>query len=226
MKTASKVSLTRLGFSLVELLAVILIVSIVLGFAIPNFLNLAPSRKASIGEIAALLEKARARAVASQRDVYVCFVSEEIADSGFPFRAMGVFTSTSFAEEGEPVDVRELTQIEKVFFLPDGLVFADQADLVNQGREGDELTVFESPMTRDFPFRVRGGIDVGSFPYLLFNKSGRLEVPFFSESEVFIAISEGFFESGEKVLIGDEERDLSELIRINYQSGSMTTLAR
>ena len=117
-------------------------------------------------------------------------------------------------------------QVESTFLLPEDLVFSDKADLVEQGGGGEELTILDSPKLRDFPFKVEANtIDV-ELPYLLFNKSGRLEVPFFSESDVHIAISEGYLENQKKVLIGNKERDRSELIRLNYQTGALTTLVR
>jgi len=141
METASKRRFARDGFTIVELLIVILLVSVILVFAVPSLVNLSPSRKANIAEMLAYLEKARAQAIANQRDVYVCFVDDNFPETDYRFRAMGVFKSGSLTEEGNPVDTRELEQQDRTFFLPVGLVFADKSDLEKQGRAGNEQTV-------------------------------------------------------------------------------------
>lgn len=226
MEAASIRRSTTNGLSIVELLVVILTVAIVLAFAVPSFINLSPSRKAKIAEISAILEKARARAMASQRDVYVCFSNESFPEPSLRFRLMGIFTSSSLSQESNPVDIRELRQQDNIVLLPNDLVFVDQADLMKQGRSGLEQTVLDSLKVREFSIQIEGGTINATLPYLLFNKAGRLEVPFFSDSETYIAISDGNVNNGQKILYGDNDRDLSELIRINYQTGAISTIIR
>jgi prepilin-type N-terminal cleavage/methylation domain-containing protein len=186
------------GFSLIEMLIVATIVSLLLALAVPGFVALGPSRKTAIHELAGFLESARARAVSSQRDMFVAF-----ADGSFPgeegrYRSYAIFTE----EEGEGADVeamasRPLRQVTPWRSLPRGIVFGLGEHF--QAAAGDTLrTVFDLSSRQEFPVKTgtAGSVSV-PLPCLRFAANGGIVAPSFADSDALhVAIVEGSVAAG------------------------------
>lgn len=211
------------AFSLVEIITVISIITILAAITVPGMISLAPSRKTQASEVLNFLELARAKAMAVQQDVYVCFADDSFPDSELRFRGMTSFMASSLAEESEAIDTREIVQTEPWFQLTADVMFGVESDFAGR-RQVNTRTVPESQTVRGFTFSSAGQNIVSDLPYLLFSKSGRVEVPVWHDSEIYIALVEGYVENGRRVIARKDEAQIGELIEINSNTGKCTLL--
>lgn len=209
-----------LAFTLVEMLSVLGVMSLLMAIAIPNFIDLIPNRKAKIGEIFTFLEMARAEAMATRQDVYVCFATQGFPLDNYRYRAAALFKSATPAEGSKPLDTRELRQTEGWLMLPPDLMFGIGADF-NPVRE----TILDSQNNRMFSFSIEGQLYKASLPYLLFNKTGRIEVPVSRNSEHLLALVDGYVEkTGQRILAKAASAQSGEFLVLNPQSGKICHL--
>lgn len=181
------------GFSLVELLVVVTILSILFAMALPGFVALGPSRKTAIHELSGFLENARIRAVSSQREIFVAF-----ADGSFPgddgqYRSYAIYMDED--EAGTPEDEElphPLRQITPWRTLPKGIVFGLGAHF--ESEDGESLrTVFDMPSRQEFLVKTgTAGFQTVRLPYLRFSANGGILSPSFADSDALhVAIVEG-----------------------------------
>ncbi len=209
------------AFTLLEVLSTLGVISVLMAIAIPSFINLVPTRKAKIGEVYTFLEMARAQAMATRQDVFVCFATQDFPLKDYRYRAATLFKAANPAEESKPLDTRELRQTEVWLMLPADLMFGIGADF-KPVRE----TISDSLTKRKFSFSIEGQSYQVDLPYLLFNKAGRIEVPVSPDSEILLALVDGYLaESGQRVLKSDGKAQVGEFLVLNPQSGKISHLS-
>jgi len=213
------------AFTLTELLTVVGILAMLAAMTAPSLIHLVPSRKAQISKVFTYLEMARARAMASKQDMYVCFADAAFPDPDFKYRALAMFSAASMTDETQPIDRRELRQVENWLELTPDVMLGVGADFKH--RTSPTPTVLDSQEKREFVFRRKGKDCRATLPYLVFNRAGRLEVPFTSGSEIFVGIVDGFVDSGG---VRQIKRPVSgggvvgDLIAIHFADGKMSHL--
>ena len=181
------------GFSLVEILVVMGVISLLLALSVPSMVSIAPVRKSALYEVKGFLEYARAEAVARDREVYIAF-----ADKNFPGRLAPYRSYAAFAAVGESRDglirSQEIAQISEWRTLPEGAVFVSGNEF--EVVEGARLqTVIDSTFTREFAVRGETGTRSVQLPFLLFSPSGRVLVPsYFDADALHVGIAEGYFD--------------------------------
>ncbi|HQZ27728.1 MAG: prepilin-type N-terminal cleavage/methylation domain-containing protein [Verrucomicrobiales bacterium] len=217
------------GFSLVELLVVITILSVLMAMALPGFVALGPSRKTAIHELAGFLGNARFRAVSSQREVFVAF-----ADGSFPgedgqYRSYAIYMEEEAGSSKDEKIPRPLRQITPWRTLPKGVVFGIGAHF--EGEDGESLrTIFDVPSRQEFLVKTgTAGVFAVRLPYLRFAANGGILSPPFVESDALhVAIVEGgVSERGSGVSLrgshagvnGRGEFANGECLRIAYYTG-------
>lgn len=192
VKSSLTASIGR-GFSLVEILVVMGVVSLLLALAVPGMVSIAPVRKTALYEMKGFLEYARAEAVARDREVYVAFADGKFPGRFAPFRTYAAFVAAGEEREGL-IRSQEIAQISEWKTLPEGTVFVggDEFEVV----EGAQLrTVIESAFRRTFPVKATGRTESVQLPFLLFSPSGRVMVPAFFDAEALhVGIAEGYFD--------------------------------
>lgn len=181
------------GFSLIEMLTVMGVVAILLAFATPSLVSVAPVRKTALYEVKGFLEYARSEAVARDREVYVAFADENFPGRHAPFRTYAAFVASGEEREGL-IRSQEISQISEWNTLPEGVVFVAGREF--EVVDGARLeTVIESTLTRDFPVRGSKGTSDVQLPFLLFTPSGRVLVPSYFDAEALhVGIAEGYFD--------------------------------
>jgi type II secretory pathway pseudopilin PulG len=220
MKPCDRQECQYLAFTLIEVLSVLGVISVLMAIVVPNFINLVPNRKAKIGEIFTFLEMARAEAMATRQDVYVCFATRDFPLPDYRYRAATLFKAANPAEESKPVDTRELRQTEAWLMLPADLMFGIGADF-NPARE----LLPDSVTRRKFTFAMEGKPYHADLPYLLFNKTGRIEVPVSGTSEILLALVDGYMENtGQRILKHNANAQAGEFLVLNPQSGKISHL--
>ncbi|MDF1816307.1 MAG: hypothetical protein P1V20_29175 [Verrucomicrobiales bacterium] len=207
-----------------EMIVVVGLVSALLAFVAPNFINLMPNRKAQISEISSFLEMARARAIATRQDIYVVFGNENFPEPEYRYRAYSMFASVSSAEEARPIGVRELIQVDRWEFLTADMVFAKKEDF--SYRSDAPLCVMDSNQTRVFEYQKLEQKHSATLPYLLFNKTGRVEVPNFQGKDIHVGIIEGVFGPGGRIVRSGQGDQVGELLLLSPLTGKITPLDR
>jgi prepilin-type N-terminal cleavage/methylation domain-containing protein len=183
----------RSAFSLIELLAVMAVVSLLLAIAAPSFVSLNPARKTGIHELAGFLENARAAAIASRAPRIVAF-----ADGAFPgesgaLRAYALFEEETEEENGSTPRFRRLSPWQT---LPEGIVFARGGDFEANGGEAFR-TLHDLAGDRRFAVPNPSGEDgeARPLPSLVFGPDGGIRSPGFADADALhLGIIEGFLD--------------------------------
>lgn len=216
------------GFSLIELLTVIGIISILLALSVPGMISTYPSRKTSIYEVKGFLESARSEAVARKREVYVAFADSAFPGDSGPYRAYASFAAVEGDKHGVIGD-QELEQISEWRSLPEGIIFVHGEHF--EILEGASFrTVFDSSFRRDFTSRMGDGeIETARLPFLLFSTNGRVLVPsYFEVDALHVGIAEGHYERDDNALVftgrrpsldGEGMFPQTECIALEYYTG-------
>lgn len=175
------------------MLVVMGVIAILLAFAAPSLVSVAPVRKTALYEVKGFLEYARSEAVARDREVYVAFADENFPGRHAPFRTYAAFVASGEDREGL-IRSQDIAQISEWNTLPEGTVFVggEEFEVVDGARLE---TVVESSFTRDFPVRGDEGTRTVQLPFLLFTPSGRVLVPSYFDAEALhVGIAEGYFD--------------------------------
>jgi prepilin-type N-terminal cleavage/methylation domain-containing protein len=189
------------GFTLAEMLVVVVVVAILLSLSVPSFTALAPVRKASLGELKSFVDTARVLAQKEDRDVYLAFADRQSAEEAAVYRRYALFVARDARlAAGETLLNRELRQVTPWESLPPGMLFALGEDF--EVAVGSRLrTVHDlSGTLYSRPFSmVEGDTRVlRSFPFLMLNAGGRVEVPAITDSDALhIGVAEGYFSFAE-----------------------------
>lgn len=216
------------AFSLVELLAVLGVITLLLALVAPSAVSLHPARKTAAHELKGFLEHARGQAIARGREVYVAFADDGFPNDTAPYRAYAAFVAAGDEQHGHIHD-QEIEQISEWRTLPEGIVFVGGEEF--ETVPGARLrTVMDAPDRRAFPVRGKSGSSPVKFPFLLFSPAGRILVPAHHDADALhVGIAEGHFEraaGNEPVLAhkrsgsrGDAEYAQAECIALGYYSG-------
>ncbi|MEM7698991.1 MAG: prepilin-type N-terminal cleavage/methylation domain-containing protein [Verrucomicrobiota bacterium] len=214
------------AFSLIELLSVIGVLSILLALAAPALMPSAPSRKAAAHELAAAMDRARAEAIALQRDLYIAFPDETHPGTRRPFRTMAFFLATE--PSGEPIIDQPVRQIRSWFELPEGLVFLP-ASVLASATQSLPPTVIDLPQRRDFIVRDGQGnaLEITA-PFICMSPSGRILHPPFHQAEALhLTLGGGHYDPASQELVpttGSSATVAGETLRFSPTTGSVQIL--
>ncbi|MEM7147503.1 MAG: GspH/FimT family protein [Verrucomicrobiota bacterium] len=181
------------GFTLLEMLVVVVVLSILLAISVPMFTSMTSPRKSAAVSLKASMEAARALAMREGRDVYVAFTDDTPRESENCYSHWAMFLPDETDLNPNP-ETRELVAASGWERLPDGVVFALGEDF--EVPSGVPLnTVLEAPVRREFPFSLEGGEK--ELPFLMFNEEGRIQYPQFYDTQFhYLGIVEGMYEKG------------------------------
>ncbi|MEM7601719.1 MAG: prepilin-type N-terminal cleavage/methylation domain-containing protein [Verrucomicrobiota bacterium] len=209
LKQSSPLTSRSNGFSLLELLVVMGVIGVLVALAVPQLSSPGPSRKAAAFEVVRVIELARTRAIAEQREIFVAFANGAPQTDQFKFRAYALF-----AED----ENQNLVQLSNWAFLPLGLVFAPSS-FFNFSKNYPILTVFEVEQTREFPVKSGSGPATNlPLPFVSFGAEGEVTQP-----QVWHAHSSNIgIVEGSASLLGQNGSDTvlpGEFISIAYHTG-------
>ncbi len=206
MLRISRQCIGRSAFSLLELLAVIAVISMLLALAVPNIVPLAPSRRASAHELTSFLIRARAEAVAMGEERAVGFTGE--TSTSLAFRAYALFRLQGAEESDDgiekPAEFRRSSTWRR---LPEGTIFAKGRD--HDLSPGEEIkTVHDFPWPDGFSVAAGDGGERETIPThcLIFGADGGVKTPAFADADaLLIGIAEGYCDSrtGERFFTGN-----------------------
>lgn len=194
------------AFTLVEMILVIAVLAVLMLLVSQAFQSGSPLQ-ASVVEMKAVLEAARATAIRDQTEVYVAFTDNGPTDLEDQFSHYAVFRrdKPNRSGEGSTYDLyfsnqlgnNELVLEKEWSRLPDGVVFGTSGEV--PGLPGSMMERYTTGVTykRSFDVPKRFGSSLMSLPFMMFNKEGRVQYPqFFEPQRLFLPLVEGFVESG------------------------------
>lgn len=210
------------AFSLVELMVVIGLIAALLALAAPSLMNLGPSRKSAAVELSGFLERARSRALAEQRIVFVAFADGNHPIETARFRACAAFVGDS--DSTDPLATLPVNQATEWFELPEGIFFAKARYFEADPR--DELrTLIDLPHRRSFPVRkASGGSVPARLPYVAFAPHGGILLPSLADADgLHLGVVEGILEDSGRAIraVGESQEEVGrgELLRLSYYTG-------
>jgi prepilin-type N-terminal cleavage/methylation domain-containing protein len=230
VSSAATVDRTRNGFSLIELLMVMAVVGLLLALTAPGMLNMGPSRKGAAIELSGFLERARAKAVSTEGEIFVALANANHPIESQRFRAYAYFMTENGTDRDVPLAARPLRQVSEWLELPRGILFGNASHFSTED-DYPIRTIHDLPNLRNFPVKDRSGLEkTVEFPYLVFAASGQILIPAFPDADgLNLAIIEGILGSdGRGVQPFSDENSSSpgkgELIQISYYTGRANIL--
>lgn len=220
----------RRGFSLVELLMVMAVIGLLLALTAPTMLQMGPSRKAAAMELVGFLERARAKAVSAEDEVFVAFANEDHPVESLRFRSYAFFVREFETDPDLPMATLPLRQISEWLELPQGMVFGNASHFSVEA-DYPIRTLHDLPNRREFSVKSESGIEeAASFPYLVFAPSGQVIIPTFANADgLNLAVLEGIVSAdGKNVEAFGAETSQGgsngELLQISYYTGRASIL--
>ncbi len=216
----------RMGFSLLELLIVMAIVGLLLALTDPGMLNMGPSRKGAAMEMSGFLERARSKAVSSEKEVFIAFANGNHPVKSLRFRSFAFFMEEVDIDPSIALATRPLRQTSEWLELPEGMIFGN-ASYFDTETDYPIRTIHDLENVRSFSIQIASGsTSVVEFPYLVFAPSGQVLVPSFADADgLNLAILEGTVsEGGSELQTLDSENGNGELLQISFYTGRANIL--
>lgn len=219
------------GFSLIEVLVIVVVVAVLTSLALPSLRSLSPTRKAALNELRSFVDSAPVLARKENRDVYLAFADNSSGVESLAYRGYALFRAVDpRLAPGESLLTRELVQVTPWETLPVGMVFAlgEEFEVASLGRMRTILDLSDSVYERLFPTVENDQRVTRAFPFLMWSAAGRVEVPPLADADALhIGIAEGHFTETEgRVLINRSGTEIAqaELLGINYYTGKSRVL--
>lgn len=172
------------GFSLLEMLTVIVIISILAAVSAPSLMQISNSaaRKGAVNVLLNAFEQARVAALTSGTNTYVGFADENFPNSAMRYRAFIIFRN---AQTDDPASAGNYIPLTKWEPLPQKISIKTEPNSLVEG--------YQLPLTdNSIPYYGNGA----TLPCLVFNSTGAIQQPADSD-KLQLFIYEGFFANGQ-----------------------------